>query len=722
MQRAVQQIRIAHKVGAIERRAQHRGMRDLAAQPAADAAFDHASDRIGTQGIGAGLHGKRGAAGEPDAGMVAGADLVVDTEAGLHHALAALELLGVRRAHAALAGELALAVGDDHLEAALGGAHRLRQRLRHFGDAVGPHRAQPLDSERAQRLLDGHPGGRADAAAGARRQVLLAGGGRVAVLHHDQHAVAFVEQVGGDAGDEAVVPEAAVAHHRDRPPLHVRRDRGGARQRHAVAEDGVAEAERREGRERVAADVGADVGRPELALHQLDGAEHGSLGAAGAEIGRPRRDVAERCHGGSLVRQHSLGARRDRIGVDAGWPRLRHERGDAVDQRLRLVFAGARQRPLAEHACPNISAAQLDVDCVLDVGGRAFLDHQHCALVGAERAQLVRHQRERDVEHVDRDAACAVEIGEAEPRQRAEHAVGEPAKRDDAHVGEVAGDHFVELVLADECLCGREALLELEPLLREGDGRMRKLAVVEARRSGEAILAGEGGALVGLGLELAGDMAGADAQLHHHGRVARLGEREALLDHAHDRGQLGPRIEQPHRGFHGIGVGALLDHACAFAVVLAEDDHHAADHAGGGEIRERVGGHVGADDRLPGYRAAQWIVDRGAEHGRGRGLVGAGLQMHAEVADDVLGVDQHVEQVGDRRALVAADIAHARLQQRLGDREDALAVKGLAVAQLERLHLFFEGTFHGATYIGGRRLGRALRDPTFRPPGGCWVS
>ena len=55
--------------------------------------------------------------------------------------------------------------------------------------------------------------------------------------------------------------------------------------------------------------------------------------------------------------------------------------------------------------------------------------------------------------------------------------------------------------------------------------------------------------------------------------------------------------------------------------------------------------------------------------------------MHAEIADDVLGVDQHVEQVRDRRALVAADIAHARLQQRLGDREDAFAVEGLAVAE-----------------------------------------
>ena len=55
--------------------------------------------------------------------------------------------------------------------------------------------------------------------------------------------------------------------------------------------------------------------------------------------------------------------------------------------------------------------------------------------------------------------------------------------------------------------------------------------------------------------------------------------------------------------------------------------------------------------------------------------------MHPEIADDVLGVDQHVEQVRHRRALIAADIAHAGLQQRLGDREDALAAEGRAVAE-----------------------------------------
>ena len=54
--------------------------------------------------------------------------------------------------------------------------------------------------------------------------------------------------------------------------------------------------------------------------------------------------------------------------------------------------------------------------------------------------------------------------------------------------------------------------------------------------------------------------------------------------------------------------------------------------------------------------------------------------MDAELGHDVLRIDQHVEQMRDRRALIAADIGHARLQQRLGDGQDAFAAEGLAVA------------------------------------------
>ena len=62
-----------------------------------------------------------------------------------------------------------------------------------------------------------------------------------------------------------------------------------------------------------------------------------------------------------------------------------------------------------------------------------------------------------------------------------------------------------------------------------------------------------------------------------------------------------------------------------------------------------------------------------------------GLEMHAEFAQNVLGVGQHVHQMADRRALVAADIADAALQQRLGDGEDAFAGEFLAGAEPQLL-------------------------------------
>src|SRR5262249_34975726 len=138
--------------------------------------------RVAAQRIGIGLDRERRTAGEPDAGMVAGADLLVDSEPDLDHPPAALELLGLLGAHAALAGELALAVGNDHLESALGRAHGRFERPRHLRDAVAAHRAQPFDPERAQRLLDAGSGLGAEAAGGARGEILLAGGGGVAVL------------------------------------------------------------------------------------------------------------------------------------------------------------------------------------------------------------------------------------------------------------------------------------------------------------------------------------------------------------------------------------------------------------------------------------------------------------------------------------------------------------------------------------------------------------
>ncbi len=82
--------------------------------------------------------------------------------------------------------------------------------------------------------------------------------------------------------------------------------------------------------------------------------------------------------------------------------------------------------------------------------------------------------------------------------------------------------------------------------------------------------------------------------------------------------------------------------------------------------------------------------------------------MHAELVEQVLRFDQHVDQMRDRRALVAADIGHARLQDRLGDREDALAAEDLAVAQAQRAHFLGEGPFRVGALGDGKLGGRLV--------------
>jgi hypothetical protein len=176
--------------------------------------------------------------------------------------------------------------------------------------------------------------------------------------------------------------------------------------------------------------------------------------------------------------------------------------------------------------------------------------------------------------------------------------------------------------------------------------------------------------------------------------VAHFRQLKALFHHVHDGRQIGPRIDEPDRGLHRVGVGPLLDHARAFAVILAEHDQGAANDARRSEIRQRIGGDIGPDDRFPGHRTTQRIIDRGAEHGRGGGLVGAGLDVHAKLGEQVLGFNHDIQQMRDRRALIAADIAHAGLQQRLGDGEDAFAAKSLAGAKPQCLDFFAERAFH----------------------------
>ena len=113
----------------------------------------------------------------------------------------------------------------------------------------------------------------------------------------------------------------------------------------------------------------------------------------------------------------------------------------------------------------------------------------------------------------------------------------------------------------------------------------------------------------------------------------------------------------------------------ALAVILADDDDCAALHPRRGEVRERVRRDIGADRRFPNRRAAHRVVDRRRKHRRRARLVGGRREMHAQFVEQRLGVAQHVHQVRHRRALIARDVADARLEQPLGDGEDALALE-----------------------------------------------
>ena len=234
-------------------------------------------------------------------------------------------------------------------------------------------------------------------------------------------------------------------------------------------------------------------------------------------------------------------------------------------------------------------------------------------------------------------------------------------------------------------------------LLLVGRRRQRDAPEIEDRLL-QLVVGREPAGLVVLGRETAGDVAGADAEFHHHRRVRGFRQLEPLLDQLHHPRVVGTGIHQPGRALHRERMGAFLDDAGALAVILAEDDQRAADDARRSHVGQRVGRDVGADRRLPRDRAPDRVVDRRRQHRRRRGLVGADLGMDAELGHQPLGIGgQHVHQVRDRRALVAADIAHARLQEPLGDSEDALALEILPVAPAQKLDFLGEASFHSAS-------------------------
>ena len=141
-------------------------------------------------------------------------------------------------------------------------------------------------------------------------------------------------------------------------------------------------------------------------------------------------------------------------------------------------------------------------------------------------------------------------------------------------------------------------------------GHRRQHDAVEIRtRVRQRVLHGQRRALVVAGGEAAGDMAGPDPHHQHDGGVRRLGQFEPVAHRLDDAGQVRARVQKPELRFHRKGMAAFLHDAGAFAVILAHDDQRAAGDARGGQVRQRVRGHVDPDRALEGARP------RGSDNG-----------------------------------------------------------------------------------------------------------
>ena len=131
---------------------------------------------------------------------------------------------------------------------------------------------------------------------------------------------------------------------------------------------------------------------------------------------------AKRGGGFRFVRDQTARFFRHGVGVEALRLGVLQKGRKPFQQHLGGVFAGLRQRPLAEYAGLDVGAAQFDVDRLLDVIGMAFLDDKHGALAGAEFADFLWHQRIDHIEHQQRHARGAEHVGKPHAFERAQDA------------------------------------------------------------------------------------------------------------------------------------------------------------------------------------------------------------------------------------------------------------------------------------------------------------
>ena len=620
--------------------------------------------------------------------MIAGAGILIHPKARAHHPLACSDRLGHCGLDPALAGKLAFAIGQDHFQPLFLGQPCIAQHIDQIGDTVIIDPLDPCDAHGAQRLFHVEATATPAILGLTGGQILRPGGAGIAVVHHHQNAVILVEYRSRNARQKPVMPKAAIAHDGEGAlDLRARHGRGRG-QRQPVADDRMTLAEGWKGRQRMTADIDRDMHRAGLFLDQLHRREHGPLGAAGAECRRARRQ------GRGLARIQRCAVGIDRVkplaqltGIDAI---ARQECRQTAAHHGGGIFARHGQHILAMNGRLQIGLAQDLAHRQFDIFGRALLDDQHGLFAAREIDDLVGQQRMCDVEHKGRDFQITIGIRQPGICKPIIQPIEQPALGNDPDFACFWPHEFVETLARDELTRQGQAAVHLVAFLQEGDGGMGQPRIVEWCGFGEFLARRFRSGDVILGLETAEDMTGADAQLHHHGGIAGLGQLKAFLDHLHDLGQIGARIEQPDRGFQRKGMAAFLDDAGPFAVIFAHHDQRAADHTGRGEVRQRISRHIGADDGFPCDTAPKRVLHRCRQHGGGRRLVRAGFQMNAKLGQDILGLHQHIEQMADRRALISAHIGYARLQKCLGDSQDPLAVKDVAIAQFQALDFLVE--------------------------------
>src|SRR5262249_55417673 len=135
------------------------------------------------------LHGQRRATRQADAGMIAGAGIGVDPETLRYDPLTVSNRLPKQRAHAALAVELALALGHYDFGTAVAGAERLAQHLERVAHVIGMGAPHPAHADTSHRVDDGIVALAACAGTARRGDILATSRGRVAVVDDDRQIV-----------------------------------------------------------------------------------------------------------------------------------------------------------------------------------------------------------------------------------------------------------------------------------------------------------------------------------------------------------------------------------------------------------------------------------------------------------------------------------------------------------------------------------------------------